>query len=78
MFDTFVTKAQEIHQTQVETMTYLQEQHEAWVQRQPKEDPMLTIIKQNILDIERMIFILKHTLFFSILVLLSTTMYMGG
>jgi len=76
-FQTFVTEAQKIHQAQVETMTYLQKQHEAWVARQPKEDPMLTIVKQNILDIEQMLFILKHALFFAILVLLSVAI-VGG
>jgi len=44
------------HEGQMETMEYLQAQHEAWVQRQPKEDPMLKIIQQNIAEIEAMIF----------------------
>lgn len=77
MFDTFIAEAQEIHQARLETTLYLQEQHEAWIARQPKEDPMLSIVRQNISEIERMIFILKHALFFSLIVLLSVAI-VGG
>lgn len=77
MFDTFIAEAQEIHQARLETTLYLQEQHAAWVQRQPKEDPMLVIVRQNITDIEGMIFILKHALFFAILALLTVAI-VGG
>jgi len=65
------------HGGQIETMNYLQSMHEAWVQRQPKEDPMLKIIQQNIAEIEALILFLKHALFFSLFVLLSA-MYIGG
>lgn len=65
------------HGGQIETMNYLQSMHEAWVQRQQKEDPMLVIVKQNIAEIEHLLLFLRHGLFLAILVLLGV-MYIGG
>jgi len=75
-FETFILEAQEIQQSRLETTLYLQSMHEAWVARQPKEDPMLVIVQQNIAEIEAMILFLKHGLFLAILALLGV-MYIG-